>query len=171
MAQSPLFLRRLIRRANDPHTRGVSALEFALILPVFLFFLLGVTEVSLIMLVQHMLESATFNASRTGKTGYVESGKTQMDTVHDAIVARLGGLKPLIDPDKLTITTSVYGDLSQLGQPDQATEGLGTASQIVVYTLTYPWKMFTPMIGNIMGDENRIIHLTSRVVVRNEPFE
>ena len=151
--------------------RGLTSVEFALIAPIFLTFLIGTTELSLIMLVEHLMESATHNASRTGKTGYIEEGKTQMDTVMDALILRLGGLHPLIDVSKLTITSTAYGDLSQIGQPDQGTEGLGTAEQIVVYTITYPWKMFTPLIGNIIGDENRIINLSSRIVVRNEPFE
>lgn len=164
-------LRRRIKSHREKGRHGLAALEFALIAPVFLLFLLGITELSLIMMVQHLLESAMHNASRTGKTGYVEAGKTQMDTVMDSVLTRLGGLSPLVDVSKLTITSTAYGDLSQIGQPEQGSEGLGTAEQVVVYTITYPWKMFTPVIGNLMGDENHIINLSSRIVVRNEPYE
>lgn len=155
----------------DEKRKGVTAIEFALLAPVFLMFLMGVTELSLIFLVEHLLESAVHNASRTGKTGYVEAGKTQMDTVMDSLLTRLGNLAPLIDVSKLTITSTAYGDLSKIGQPEQGVEGLGQPEQVVVYTVSYPWQMFTPIVGNVMGDENRIVTLSSRIVVRNEPFE
>lgn len=152
--------------------RGIAAVEFALIAPIFMLFIIGVTEMSLVMLVQHLLENATYNASRTAKTGYIEAGKTQIETVMDVLLTRLGGLQPLLNPSKLSISYKSYGDLSDIGQPEQGTEGsVGTASQVVVYTITYPWQTFTPLIGDLIGDENGIINLTSRIVVRNEPYD
>ncbi len=148
----------------------MTAVEFALISPFVILFLVGVTELSLILLAQHLLENATYNASRLAKTGYVEEGKTQMATVTDALLTRLSGLNPLLDPTKVTLTSTAYGDLSAIGQPDQGEDSLGTPEQVVVYTVSYPWKIFTPLIGNLMGDENKLITLTSRIVVRNEPY-
>lgn len=158
--------------AADPRRkqRGVAAVEFALIAPLFFLFLIGIMEVSLILLADHLLESATFNASRTGKTGYIETGKTQEQTVMDALFDRLQGLYPLIDPGKIQVSSQAYGNLSDIGQPEQEIEGLGVPGQVVVYTVTYPWKLFTPLIGQLMGDQNNIINLTSRIVVRNEPY-
>lgn len=43
--------------------------------------LIGITEMSLVMLAEHLLENAAYNASRKAKTGYVTEGKTQIDTV------------------------------------------------------------------------------------------
>ncbi len=159
-----------LRLKKHKNQRGVAAIEFALILPLLILFLLGTTEISLVMLVQHLLENATYTASRLGKTGYVVDGKTQMETVMDALLTRLQGLGPLLDVSKLSMTSDAYGSLSDIGQPDQAIEGLGEPEQVVVYTVTYPWKMFTPVIGQLMGDENNIIRLSSRIVVRNEPY-
>lgn len=165
-----LASRRLVTARNKKR-RGVTAVEFALIAPVFIMLMIGITEISLIMLSEHLLENAVYNASRTAKTGYVESGKTQLDTVMDVLHARLSGLAPLLDPAKLTVTTVSYGDLSDIGQPEQGSEGLGTASQVVVHTITYPWQTFTPLMGGIIGDQNGIIRLSSRIVVRNEPYD
>lgn len=162
------------RRAGgkDSGRRGLSALEFALIAPVFFMMLIGVTEMSLVMLATHLIESATYNASRTAKTGYIEAGKTQLETVMDVLNYRLGSLAPLIDVSKVTTTYTAYGNLSSIGQPEQGEDNsLGTAEQVVVYTVSYPWKVFTPMIGNLIGDENGIITLSSRIVVRNEPYD
>jgi len=151
--------------------RGVAAMEFAMILPAFVLLMVGTTEISLVMLTQHLLENATYNASRTAKTGYIVAGKTQLETVMDVLLTRLGGLSPLIDPARLTVTSEAYGNLSQIGQPDQGEAGLGTADQVVVYTISYPWQTFTPLIGRLIGDENGIINLSSRIVVRNEPYD
>ena len=151
--------------------RGIAAIEFAMIAPVFILFLIGIIEMSLIMLCEHLLESAAYNASRTAKTGFIASGKTQLQTVMDVLNSKLVGLAPLLDVAKVQVTSTVYSDLSNVGQPAQATEGLGTASQIVVYTISYPWKIFTPIISNIIGDSHSLITLTSRIVVRNEPYD
>jgi Flp pilus assembly protein TadG len=160
--------RSLVRGKEDEH--GIASVEFALIAPVFFLFLMGITEMSLIMFVEHLLENTTYNASRLAKTGYIEDGMTQYDTVMAEVIRRMGNLAPLLDPAKITVTSESYGDLSDIGQPEQATAGLGTAEEIMVYTISYPWKIFTPMIGTIMGDENNIIKLSSRIVVRNEPY-
>jgi len=156
--------------SRNKKRRGITSVEFALIAPVFFLFLIGTTELSLIMLVEHLLENAAYNASRTAKTGYIEQGQTQMETVMAEINKRIGNLDPLIDPDNLVITSTTYGDLSDIGQPDEGLESLGTAGEVVVYTISYPWKFFTPLIGDLMGDSERIITLSSRIVVRNEPY-
>lgn len=158
------------RRLRDKSRRGSTAVEFAIIAPVFFMLFIGLTEISLIMLGQHLLENATFNSSRLAKTGYITAGKTQMETVMAALNAELGSLAPLIDVSKVTMTSTAYGNLSQIGQPEQGVASLGTAQQVVVYTVSYPWKLFTPMISDIMGDEHGIMVLTSRIVVRNEPY-
>lgn len=161
-----------LRAKRSKGERGVTSIEFALIAPVFIMLLIGITEMSLVLLANHLLENATYNASRTGKTGYVAEGQTQLETVTGVLLSRLSGLAPLLDPSRITITTTSYGSLSDIGQPDQGTEeSLGTASEVVVYTITYPWQLFTPLIGNLIGDENREINLTSRIVVRNEPTD
>ena len=55
-----------LRRGNE----GVTALEFALILPLLLIMLFGIIEYSLIMFSYSALESAVLQGSRVGKTGF-----------------------------------------------------------------------------------------------------
>ncbi|NTU76946.1 MAG: pilus assembly protein [Alphaproteobacteria bacterium] len=156
-----------------PHNRrrrAVTAVEFALIAPVFFLFFIGVIEMSLILLTQHLMENATFNASRLAKTGYIAEGKTQMETVMELLLREMGSLAPLVDVSKLSVTSLAYGSLSQIGQPEQGTEGLGAKEQVVVYTISYPWRLFTPLMSDILGDANSQMNLTSRIVVRNEPY-
>jgi Flp pilus assembly protein TadG len=151
--------------------KGTTAIEMALIAPVFFMLFAGIIEVSLMMLTQHLLESATYNASRLGKTGYVTTGNTQAQMVTASLTGELSALAPLVDITQISLTTTAYNTLSALSTaPGSGTSGVGTAGQIVVYTVSYPWHLFTPVISNIIGDANGNITLTSRMVVQNEPY-
>ncbi len=152
------------------YRKGLAAIEFALIAPVFFMLFIGLMEMSLMLLAQHLLENATYNASRLAKTGFVAEGKTQLETVMDVLNNELGSLAPLINISKLSFTSTSYGKLSDIGQPGQGANNLGAANEVVVYTVTYPWQVFTPLMNDIIGDENGIIRLTSRIVVKNEPY-
>lgn len=155
---------------RDKLRQGTVSIEMALIAPIFFLMFIGIVEISLILLVQHMLENATFNASRLAKTGYIATGKTQMETVIDVLNTELGSLSPLIDVAKLTFTSTSYGSLTPIGQAGAGTDGLGTPDQVVVITVDYPWKIFTPLIGELIGDANYMMTISSRIVVRNEPY-
>lgn len=169
--RSLIHKRRQLSSHNDKKRRGVTAIEFALVAPAFIILLIGITEISLVMLAEHLLENAAYNASRKAKTGYVTEGKTQTDTVMNVLLTRLSGLSPLLDPAKVSVTWTSYGNLSDIGQPDQGVASMGAASEVVVYTIAYPWKLFTPLIGQMIGNEDNIITLSSRIVVRNEPYD
>ena len=100
--------------------------------------------------------------------------------------------------DALSVTTKTYADLDDIGEPepfvdangngirddgenftdingngvwdeDRAGTGYGGAGQIVVYTVTYPWPLFTPLVSHFIGTDG-IYTLSSRAVVKNEPF-
>jgi len=172
-----MFMAALKKRAlslksarHNRARRGATAVEMALIAPVFFTMFIGITEMSLVMLTQHLIENATYNATRLAKTGYTATDKTQEQTVRDLLTQQLSSLSPLICAGDITMTHTAYANLSNVGQPDQAIDSLGTAQQIVVYTVSYPWKVFTPMMGALIGGGDGQINLTSRIVVRNEPY-
>lgn len=182
---------------------GVTAMEFAFVAPVLILFMMGTIEAAMMMFVQNILESATFNASRLGKTGYATPGATREETIIQMIEDRAAGL---LDPALIEIDAMAYGggfgDVNQpepytdsngngvkdAGEPyidsngngawdaDMGMAGLGTAGDVVVYTVRYPWTLITPMAGAFFGDddlgedEEPIITLTARAVVRNEPY-
>jgi hypothetical protein len=95
---------------------------------------------------------------------------------------------------KLTIKTTAFKDFEDLdtqdpwndsdgdNEPDpgewtdtngnnfcDGCSGLGSGENVAIYTITYPWKIMTPLIGAIVG-ENGIITLTAYSVVKNEPY-
>jgi hypothetical protein len=59
--------------------------------------------------------------------------------------------------------------------PGSSSTGVGAAGNIVVYTVTYNWRILTPMIGQYLGqpDPGRpgryLIPMKASIVVKNEP--
>lgn len=175
---------------------GTTAVEFALLSPVFFTLALGIVETSMIMFTQNVLENAMFNAARVGKVGYVATGKTREQTILEEVNARAGSF---IDTSKLMLASKSYDNFSTIAQPepyvdsnrngrydqgenytdlnkngkfdaDRGASGQGNAQDVVVYTITYPWKMYTPLISNIMADSSGTYDLSAKLVVKNEPY-
>jgi Flp pilus assembly protein TadG len=160
-------------RSPKQKRKGSTAVEMAMLAPAFFLLLIGITELGLVLTAQQILENAAFNASRLAKTGYVATGSTQVATVQQIIVNELGSFGTLIDTSQVVTTATTYNSFSGIGTG--GTNGYGAAQQIVVYTVTYPWKLFTPMIGQLIGTwdvatSSWILNISSRIVVRNEPY-
>ena len=148
----------------------------------------------MIMFTSTVIESATNNTARLGKTGYVAPGTSRQQEIINNVDAKTSGL---LDPNKLTISTEVYSNFNNIGQPepcispptppcpgvagvnfvdingngtwdaDMGAAGLGNPGDVVVYKVSYPWKVVTPIVSAIIGSTFTI---TARTVVRNEPY-
>ena len=187
-------LLRLIRKLAMNNS-GVTAIEFAVVAPTFMLLLCGIIEFAMIMMLFNVMEGATAISSRLGKTGYSTVGLTRQQTIIKAIKDRAGSL---IDPTKLTVTSKFYKQFDQIGDPepfidanhngvrdpsesytdingngvwdsDMGSSGYGSASDIVVYTVTYPWPIATPIISNLVGTGGNY-NITTHAVVKNEPY-
>lgn len=170
-------------------------IEFAFIAPVLMLFICGIVELSLVMYVQSVIEGATTLTSRLGKTGYIEGGQSRETTIMNALQVRAG---TFLDPTKVTITSKFYGQFDQIGDEepyidtdhdgrydtgetytdvngnghwdaDMAAQGYGDANDIVVYTVTYPWKINTPMVSQFFSNDGELT-LSASAVVKNEPY-
>lgn len=178
-------------RAQD----GVAAIEFAAVAPVLLLLIMGIIEFSLIMLASNVLESATNLSSRLSKTGFADAGVTREQTIINAVKAQAGSL---LDSTKLTISSKYYQQFDQINDPEPWTDknsngtwdagepytdingngkwdadmgvaGYGGPGDIVVFTVSYPWSIATPIISDLVGT-NGAYTITSHAVVRNEPY-
>lgn len=185
----------LTKRPNKNLIRdsdGVTAVEFALIAPVFVLILMGIIEFSLVMFVSSVMEGATSASGRYGKTGYTAVGSTRQEQIISAVASRSAGL---LDATKITINTTVYPSFDSIDQEEPYIDsnhngthdvgetytdvngnaqwdsfgvaGLGNANDVVVYTASYPWVINTPIIANFLGST---IIISSRTVVKNEPY-
>lgn len=188
MRRGRFSLRRLWRDDS-----GTTAIEFGFCALPLVYLMLGIIEFALAMTVGNSLEAATNLSSRLGKTGYVdEEAETQEQTILDEVERRVG---PLIDMEKIAISNEVYNDFESLTNPDlfedqnddgdtddpgewtdvdgdgfhDGADGIGEAGNIIVYRISYPWQVITPLIGDVIGNEG-IINLSAYSVVKNEPY-
>ena len=158
-------------------------------------FIMGTIETGFAFAADIILKNATQTAARTGRTGFVATDSTRESTVL-SIVRNQAGI--LMDPAKITITSAAYMAFDSLKKPepfvdannngkrddgenytdvngngkydvDRGKTGFGGASQVVLYTVTYPWSFFTPLIGDLMS-KNGVLTLTATAVVQNEPY-
>ena len=170
------FLSCLIGRRSKRAESGSVSVEMSLLLPVFMLLMMGSVEMCLMWGAQALMENAAYNTSRLAKTGFVTSGQTQAQTVSQLMTTELQSFGSLIDVTKLVTSETAYSSFTNAGSGTGGTSGYGTEQQIVVYTITYPWKLVTP-VNKIMQSlglgslgNNGIINLNSNIVVRNEPY-
>ena len=188
---------RLLKKQNNKcclvrDSEGVTAVEFAMIAPVFVLVLMGIVEFSLVMFVTSVMEGATSASGRYGKTGYTAAGSTRQQQIIDTVSKRTAGL---LNPAQITVTTKVYPSFDSINQEEpyidtnhngnhdtdelytdvngngqwdsSGVAGLGNANDVVVYTISYPWVINTPIIAKFLGSP---IIVSSRTVVKNEPY-
>jgi hypothetical protein len=173
---------------------GKAIVEFALVAPIFLGITLSIFEFSGIMFVQTLLEGGAREASRYGLTGQQPEGVSRDAMILQIVSENSFGI---IDMDDLEMTTLVYGDFSEVGQPEPFTDengnaaydagepyvdsngngswdddmgaaGLGGPGEVVVYQMRYDWPIMIPMFQPFFGDH---VTLQANIAVRNEPFE
>jgi len=173
---------------------GQAMVEFALVGPIFLAIMLSIFEFSGIMFVQTLLEGGAREASRYGLTGQQPEGISRDAMILQIVSENSFGI---IDVDELEMTTSVYGDFSEVGQPEPFTDengndaydsgepyvdsngngswdddmgaaGLGGPGEVVVYEMSYDWPIMIPLFQPFFGDH---VTLQANIAVRNEPFD
>lgn len=158
------------------NNKGVTALETAIVLPVFLLMIFGIIEFALIMHVSSLVENATHEAARKGATGDVYGDLNPEKLDRDAFIqkylrARLGGWAR--DEGVITITTKTAGSLQEViaggGGGGGGVVKFGEAGEAVLYTVTYNWKILTPIMAQIIGTDG-FFPIRSSVVVQNENF-
>ncbi|MBY0292905.1 MAG: pilus assembly protein [Alphaproteobacteria bacterium] len=158
--------KKLLFRASE----GVTAIEFAIVAPVFFVVFLGIFEVGAIMLVQTSLETSILQISRFGRTGDTVAGQTPQQTALSLASNYSFGL---VNPNQLVLTVTPYSSFSAMPSlaqaPTTGTQDFGGSKQAVLYTLSYNWQFFTPLVGTLLSP-NGSLKLTASAVVQNEPF-
>jgi hypothetical protein len=173
---------------------GKAIIEFALVAPIFLGITLSIFEFSGIMFVQTLLEGGAREASRYGLTGQTPDGISREAMILQIVSENSFGI---IDTANLEMTTLVYENFADVGQPEPFTDengndaydegepyvdvngngrwdddmgaaGLGGPGDVVVYRMSYDWPIMIPLFQPFFGDH---VTLQANIAVRNEPFE
>jgi hypothetical protein len=190
---SVLSLARGIRR----DIRGVTIVEFALVLPAMLTLICGAIELGHMLFARVVLEGAVTEAARAA-TASLEAGEAKRDTVMRASIMSSMSEFAMAPNQSIAITAIVYRDFStafpetytdtngngryDLGEPyvDRNKSGnwdnakpvsgstLGGPGDVVSYSVRFPKRVLFGFVGNVIGFGSGVIPLTASTVVRNE---
>jgi Flp pilus assembly pilin Flp len=189
----------MIRAYLARNQSGATAVEFAIIFPLFITSILGAFQLGYIGWAQNRLENAVRQGARVGITGTTKNGKTRQEMIEAEVdvsmqtVSKVSG-EPIIYNSRAYPT---FATLNNPGEPfdddnhngvcdkgeyyydyddnksrtttDISQAGAGGAGDVVRYEITYPLDLFVPIVNQFFGTENRL-DLTARTVVRNELF-
>lgn len=201
---------------------GVTAVEMALVSPIFFAFMIGTMEVALVMFTNVAIEAAVRDAARYGITGSVPQGMTREAQLLEIIADRTLGLvsnktgyvTTKVYPNFASVgtdeeftdlngdgyrdagetytdangngqwdpgeqlddsngngvrdATEPYVDANNNGQYDGGTPGMGGSGQVVLYTISYQLPFIGPTLHELFGV--KVLTLSTRIVVRNEPW-
>lgn len=161
-------------------TRGVAAVEFAIVGSSFMLMLLAAFEFGFMLFIQSVLDNAARDAARLIRTGQVQSSGNPTSTFSTLLCSDVGSL---IGCGNLVYQAQVFNDWTSAQTtmntpPTRDTNGNlvsagfspGTPGQILVVTVSYNYPFFTPWIGNLVGGSSKSAFMMSTVVFQNEPY-
>jgi len=175
-----------IRRASFLGDRnGASAVEFALIAPIFLALMFSILEAGYFFFITSAVDAANAKAARLIRTGQAQGGISRDDFYDEIcdIVSKFGNCD-----EKLTVGIASFNDFSELAadlsnpicrdENDPTIQGAqfdetdyGVQRQIVRIRVCYLHKNLTPGLGlNLEDAGGGALKMISTSIFRNEPF-
>lgn len=164
-------------RARD----GATAVEFAMIAPVFFLLIVGMAEVTLMGFAQSSLDFAVGETARRIRTGEVQAEGLSQGELRDDMCGTLNWLINVscegtlhLDVDRYASFVDVRNNSPMAGGGFNEGEidfNPGGPSDIVMVRAYMQWPMITPLFEQFfanMSDGTRI--LSSTLLFRNEPF-
>lgn len=156
-------------------TRGVAAIEFALVVGPFLVLALGTIEVALIHLMRSSVSNAVEAASRPIYTG--AAGCATVQSVKEEICTRISiqsntncqaNLKVVLEElsgfngQRLAVDTE-FDDITNFVDP-------GASESTMLLRTYYRWDVLFPMMDQLLGGGNGELLLNNSTAFKNEPF-
>lgn len=156
---------------------GTTAIEFSLLAVPFVFFVMGIIELSIMFLNQAVLNGAVYDASRMIRTGQVQQSADPEQTFSDALCEHASLLMDCAQLEYQVEKLDSFADadiepvLDEDGHMVAPPFDAGGISDIVIIRVTYLYPFMTPGIGQIFADygQNRKL-LMATTVFESEPY-
>lgn len=164
--------------------KGSSAVEFALVAPIFFALTFSIIEGGYFFFVESAVEAANAKAARLIRTGQAQSGSMSRDAFFDEIcdTVRLFG----DCGDRLTVDVARFSTFAELAadvaapvcrdaDPDAVDDipyATGASRDIVRVRVCYMHKSFNPGLGmNLHRAADGRVKMFSTTIFRNEPYD
>lgn len=166
------------RLAHDQ--RGATAIEFAVVAPLFFFLMFVIAETALIFIAEQVMDNAVFESARLVRTGQVQNAKMSEADFKQDICDRVSVFVNCDSADfYLDVRSYAKFEDMNISRPLKADESFqeegayqfGGESAIVVVRAYYQWptnKIFGSLSLANLANGKRIIG--SFAAFRNEPF-
>lgn len=175
-----MFWRKRTRRSFARSRSGATALEFAIVAPVFLIALIGTMEVGIAYGAQAALQNSANQVARMVRTGQIQTAGITKDQFRTLVC---NNIQPLLTCDtNLQIDVESYNGFNNanFGSPLLPNGGLnpnlnnfqpGNPCDVVLLRVFYTWHVITPLIGPLMADmPNNQMLMSATAAFRNEPY-
>lgn len=153
------------------NNRGTTALEFALILPVFAFFIFGICDMGYYMFVQDTLQYATVEGMRLATVGGTLNGANNTPLSRAAsIVQEIDNVAANAGIHAAAIRVSIFPITATYGDPTGWTgeQDAGNPGDYMRVVAAYTYTFFTPLIGTFFP--GGVSTITAQATYRNELF-
>ncbi len=177
---------RLKRFARD--TRGIAALEFALVAGPFLFMIFALMELAIVFLLSTSLDTASDRAARRIRTGEFQTANQTAGQFKTQVCSRMTWLANDC-ASSLFIDVRTYTSFNSINDPVLTTNASGRKvfnegaiqfaarpepSTIVVVRAYYKWTLVTPFMNQALarleGSDNTAL-ITATQAFRTEPYQ
>ncbi len=171
-------------RALGPAEGGASAVEFALVLPIFFALTFSILEAGYFFFVESAVDAANAKAARLIRTGQAQT----TSLTRDAFFAEICKVVDVFGDcgTQLTVDVSRYASFAALAADiaaptcrdadpadvDALPYNAGGAKDIVRVRVCYLHKSFNPGLGlNLEKSNSGALRMISTSIFRNEPYE
>lgn len=153
--------------------RGSTIIEYALILPVFLIFIMGILEFALIQFSTSIVENSINEAARYTIVGANDSDSTREASIEKRIKERLYGWDNSFFAD-LNVQAVAANDYKLLRTGRNISDynySYGTGGEFVRFNVLYLWHVRTPLLATVLGaDDKGDLAFRFNTIVKNEEF-
>ena len=170
--RSPPGKRRRLARDR----RGVSAVEFAIVGPLFMLFIGMIFENGILLFQQSILDNATARASRLIRTGQIQLAGTGATSFTTELCTQVGVIIPCASLQYKVSAAAAFSSLSTTVATNGAgvltgngTFSPGTSGQDVVVQVAWNRPYIIPWVGNLVNPGGGSF-MTSTYAFRNELF-
>ena len=169
----------LVKRRGGKKS-GATALEFALIAPIFFTLMFAIIEAGAVYIGEAWLQYAVSDVGRRVRTGEVQIANTTETQFRQMICSRLSPFLPC--NANLSIDVDAYSDFSAANMappldangnfdPTKIHYDPGDPCEVVIVRAYYKWTVATPVMSVFLVNNGNDKHLlASAAAMRNEPY-
>ena len=157
--------------------KGVSAIEFALIGPLFLLFTIGIVEFGIYFLKKNMVSHVLYEASRNIQTGEIQNSSTPYQTFLDEYCVEVPSFMRC---DEITFDVRSFDAVADVSFPDPVYDDEGNpenfvfqpggSEQITSIRASIPHQFVTPLMREYFQPTEEPAIIVGHSIAKNEPF-